>query len=611
MKKLFVPALVLAAALIFYAVHTTNRVSELSSGSEIKVLLLYNPANLTRTMRVLDAYESVLQEEGVPYSSMSIHQLPRESGGNLANRFPAVVLPDSILQHVPPDFEAWIKAYLESGGNLLVVYDVGIKDRKGFYLDASVLSEITGFNAITYATAGTAAYDYGSVRFSSEANRVFFQIPSGKTVEKVVLSSYNYGRLNYPFAKIRPVRDIPQGQIYAHAITRNKEKIPALVLTDYAKGRVLYANLPLGQLKANADDLPLRAVLRTFLFSIVGMPHVMNVEKGLGGIVINWHIDSNAEYRTLPAMQKMGLLRTGVPLSLHVTAGDFFEHPGDGAGFDACGKGRPLLEQLKPYGIIGSHGGWGHNWFANNIDNGTFAKKEIRQYIQKNSECLEKITGYKIVEYSAPDGVHPQPAATSVLEDLGFIAYYSTGDTGSTPNRTFFDGRMVSSSVIAFPIMPFGRSASLYEMNVLDKRTDREIREWLVDLLAYTAQNRTIRLVYSHPYNIELYPRVVRSFMDRVETLQRSKTITVTTMTAYASFFLRFLKTTYSFNREEGRVRVALKNPDGLEGICIALPKRNYRRPLVEQTTLQEDAHFYYLTMVRNDREQSFTVAAY
>ena len=84
---------------------------------------------------------------------------------------------------------------------------------------------------------------------------------------------------------------------------------------------------------------------------------------------------------------------------------------------------------MKAYGTIGSHGGWGHNWFAKNIEDGIFKEKEIRQYIVKNDECLEKITGYKIIEYSAPVG-RRSPLRTYILDDLGFIAYYSTGDTG-------------------------------------------------------------------------------------------------------------------------------------------------------------------------------------
>ncbi len=610
MKKTVILALVIAAILILYAVHTTNKARDLAKNGELQVLLLYNPAYLTETVRVLDAYESVLQEEGIPHKSISIYQLPREGAGELAKRVPVILLPDTILQHVPPEFRDWAKTYLENGGNLLVVYDVGVKNRKGLFLNTAALSEITGFNTILYATAGGSAYDHGFLRFTSEAKRTFFEIPTGKTTEGLTLSSYYYGQLAYPLAKNEQVRAISQDNIYAYAVTKNKEKFPAIVLTDYAKGKVLYINLPLGQLKANADDLPLRAVLRTFLFSIINIPHVVNVENGIGGIVINWHIDSNAEYRILPRLQKMGLLRAGVPLSFHVTAGDFFERSGDDAGFDACGKGRPLMELIKPYGAVGSHGGWAHNWFANNIRNATFTKEEIRRYIQKNSSCLEKITGYKIIEYSAPDGVHPQPVTTSVLEELGFIAYYSTGDVGSAPNRTFFEGRMVSSSVIAFPVMPFGRSASLYEMNVLDKRKDREIREWFLDILTYAAQNRTIRLVYSHPYNIELYPRAVQAFMDAAVAMQQRKAIAVSTMTGYASFFRRFLKTTYSFSKDGSQLRVVLQNPEGLAGICIALPKHTYRKPIIEQTTLQEDSRFFYLTMVANDKDKTFTVDA-
>jgi hypothetical protein len=608
MKKLFIPALILSVILILYAVLTMNKIRGLASGNSVSVLLLYNPSYLSSKTRVLDAYESVLQEEGVPVRSINIFQLTMEGVRDLPRRIPAVLLPDSILQHVPREFPAWVEAYLDGGGNLLVVHDVGVKDHKGYFLERSALADITGFNTITYSTAGVKAYDYGHVRFSSAADRDFFQFPAGKTMDGLAISSYNYGQLRYPFARIEPVRNIPPNSVYAYAETAAQEKFPAIVLTNYAKGSVLYVNLPLGQLKAYADDLPLRAVLRTFLFTIVGVPHVLNVENGQGSVVINLHVDSNIEYRTIPDMKKRGLLREGIPVSFHISAGDFFEHPGDGAGFDACGKGRPLVELAKAYGTIGSHGGWAHNWFANNIANGKFGKSDMRRYILRNSECLEEITGYKIVEYSAPVGLHPQPVMTSVLEDLGFIAYYTTADTGSSPNRTFFDGSMVSKQVIAFPIMPFGRSASFYEMKVVDAKTERQVMAWLFDILAYTTKNRTTRLIYSHPYNIELYPHAVRAFADSVSTLQQRKILAVSSMTEYATFFLRFLKTKYSFSREIGQLRISLKNPSGLAGICIALPKRFCRKPIVSDTALQEDKRFFYLTMVANEKEKSFAV---
>jgi hypothetical protein len=611
MKKTFIPALVMALILILCVVLAIHKTMALSGEKDMRVLLLYNREYLAKKTHILEAYESVLQEEGVPYESVDIYQITTSRVDDIVNTVPVVVLPDGILQNIPEEFDQWAKEYLDKGGNVLVIYDAGVKHHNGLFLNTSALADIVGLNTITYATRGMQAYTYGRVRFSSEPNRDFFQIPLGKTVDGLTISGYNYGPLTYPFAENTSVRTIPAKDIYAYGITPKNEKFPALVLSKYGKGNVLYVNLPLGQLKMNSDDLPLRAVLRTFLFQVVDMPHLMNVENGRGNIVINWHIDSNVEYKTLIDMQKMGLLRKEVPASFHITAGDFCNQPGDNAGFDACGKGKPLVELLKTYGTIGSHGGWGHNWFAENIEHGRFTKKEIRHYIKQNSDCLEATTHYKIVEYSAPVGVHPQPMTTRILEDLGFIAYYATGDTGSAPNRTFFNGTMITPNVIAFPIMPFGRSASLYEMHTRDKRKEREVKKWFLDVLSYVARNRTTRLIYSHPYNIALYPHAVKAFFDEAEAMQQSKKIAIPTMSDYARFFLRFLKTVFSFSLEKNQFVVTLKNPEGLAGICVALPKKYCRHPFAEHTTLQEDERFYYLTVVSNEKEKHIVVGAH
>jgi hypothetical protein len=335
----------------------------------------------------------------------------------------------------------------------------------------------------------------------------------------------------------------------------------------------------------------------------------MNTEAGRGGIVINWHVDSAVEHKTLPIMIKTGLIRKDIKASFDITAGYFLDNPGDGLGFDGCGKGKPLVEIMKSYGVIGSHGGWAHNWFAKNIEDGLFKEKEIRENIVKNNRCLETITGYKITEYAAPVGVHPQPVTTRILEDLGIIAYYYTGDTGSGPNRTFYEGKMVSEKVIAFPVMPFGRMASLYEMAVLDKKKDSEVREWLFNMLSYSERNRTVRLFYSHPYNIENYPQAMKAFMDKVEKMQQAGEITVRSMNDFARFFLRFLKTAYTFRTEGNGLKVTLSNPDGLAGITVAIPKARYNPPAERDYSITEDEKYFYVTISGNDTKQSFLCA--
>jgi hypothetical protein len=605
MKKFIIP--ILAAALLIVA-GVVLTIQNLSGGESFTVLLAYHPEYLQKAPNIIDAYESVLREEGVPVERIDVHDIAAISVGELVHRAPVVILPDGILQNLPEQFDQWAKRYLAQGGNLLVVYDVGVRNQKGFFLDTSVLADIFGLNTITYANAGSQSYGYGSIQFTSATSRDFFQIPPGKTDDQLFLCGYRYGKLKYPLAGNKPLDRIPKKNIYAYGITEKNEKCPAILLTEHSRGKALYVNLPLGYLKANADDLPLRSVVRTFLFDIVAIPHIMNVESGRGNIIINWHIDSNIEFETLSQMKQAGLLRKDVPASFHITAGDFCYTPGDGAGFDACGKGRSLVELLKNYGSIGSHGGWGHNWFVDNLNNGVFRKKEMRQYIEKNSACLESITGYRIIEYSAPAGVQPQPVSANLLEELGYSAYYSTGDAGSPPNRSFQNGTMLTEKVIAFPIMPFGRSASLDEMSTLDHRTEHEVRDWFYGVLSYAARNRTTRLIYSHPNNIKRYPRAVKAFMDRTESLQRHGDLAVRTMSDYAAFFLRFLKTTYSFNKTATQLTVTLKNPDGLAGICVALPKMTIQKPMSDQMSFQEDDRYYYLTMERNDKEARINV---
>jgi hypothetical protein len=605
MKRFIIPIL---AALLFIVPGVVVTMQNLAGGRSFTVLLAYHPEYLRKAPYILDAYESVLREEGVPVERIDVHDIAAISVGELVHRSPVVILPDGVLQSLPGQFNQWAKRYLAQGGNLLVVYDAGVRNQKGFFLDTSVLADIFGLNTITYATAGGRSYGYGSIRFTSATSRDFFQIPPGKTDERLFLSGYRYGKLRYPLAGNKPLDRIPEKSIYAYGITEQNEKYPAMLLMEYSQGKALYVDLPLGYLKANADDLPLRSVVRTFLFDVVAIPHLMNVEHGRGNIIINWHIDSNIEFETLSQMKQSGLLRKDVPASFHITAGDFCYTPSDGCGFDACGKGRPFVELLKNYGSIGSHGGWGHDWFADNIKNGVFGKKEMQQYIEKNSACLESITGYKIVEYSAPVGVQPQPLSANLLEELGYSAYYSTGDTGGPPNRSFQNGTMLTEKVIAFPITPFGRSASLYEMSTLDHRTEHEVRDWFYGMLSYAARNRTTRLIYSHPNNIRRYPRAVKAFMDRAESLHRHGDLAVRTMSDYAAFFLRFLKTTYSFDQTAAQLTVTLKNPDGLAGICVALPKRAVQKPLSDHISLQEDDRYYYLTMERNDKETRISV---
>lgn len=597
MRRVFILTIVIVILLfLLYGITIVYKTIKISRAKYNGILLTYNPTLLKDYSYILQAYESVLKEEGVPYNEINANHLVSLNVEDVAKSKPVIIFPDGLNQILPEEMGSWIKDYLRIGGNVAVIYDVGIKDRKGAYSDIAMFADITGINYINYSRLHEDAYTVGYVKLRDERAKEFIEIPSGKIEKGFLIGGYAYGKLEYPVARNELRNDSVDVETYAYAVTPKGEELPVVTIREWGKGKVLYVNLPLGYLKGYSDDLILRCIIRTFLFKVIKIPHLVNTYYGRGGLVINWHIDANPDWKSIPFMLREGYLRRDIQYSIHITAGDFRDELGDGLGFDACGKGKGFANSIKDYGTIGSHGGWAHNWFSKNIENGKFSRKKIYEYIKKNNDCLENVTGYKITEFSAPNGVHPQPLMTEVLEHLGFLTYYYTGDTGSPPNRTFIKGRMVSEKVIAFPIMPFGKTASLQEMKKAGRKED-EVKRWLIETVDYAVRNRTVRLIYSHPYDISNYPTVLRTLLDYSEKLQRENRLEIKPMSYFARFLLRFLKTDYTFKLTDKGLIVSLKNLEGLDGITVAIPKDIYKNPVSDGIIIHEDEDYYYLSM--------------
>lgn len=568
---------------------------------EFNILILYNPALLESCSYVIHAYESVLQEEGIPFKKLDYSMLPPRIEKDFVLKHPALILPDCALQHMNPDLKTWYETYLSKGGSLLLVYDAGIKDHKGAYLKEPIFSYLLDINYSTYHKLREKSYTIAHIKILYPK---LLGITPGKLDKDLrFVKGYKYGNLEYPVAKAEILK--PTMQILATAQTREGEELPALAIKDYKKGKIFYANLPLGHLKAYSEDLWLRSVIRYFLFKTLRIPHIYNTPYGIGGLVINWHIDANSDWKSIPFMIENGYFVEGIEYSNHITAGDFRDTPGDNLGFDACGKGKDFVKMILPYGLIGSHGGWAHNWFSYGILEGKINKEDMEKYIRMNNECLESITGYKIREYSAPNGVHP-PEKTEILERMGFVAYYYTGDSGSSPNRTFLNGKMISSKVIAFPITHLREHASLYEM-WREGISEEEVESFLLDLLNFVEREKVIRLFYSHPYDIPHYPRAIKSFLDKANDLQKQGKIQIKPMSYFADFLLRFLRTKYSFKLNGNLLEVNLVNPEGLSGITVAIPK-SYR--LIEDyknTIIKQDENYYYIIIKDDIKSATFT----
>ena len=396
----------------------------------------------------------------------------------------------------------------------------------------------------------------------------FWDIPPGRMIAGRVMGAYSYGGLIYPVAAAHLIGT--GTQVYATSTGGT----PVLTLRRHRKGSALWIGLPLGYIKAYSDDLPLRSVLRGFLFNIVKVPHLVAAPGGAGGLILNWHIDDDREEEGIPNLVKSGLLRPDIRYEFDVTAGPDDNVPGDGAGFDACGPNASLVRLMMRYGDVGDHGGWLHNWFSFQLAHGQLTPAQTEQYVRLNSQCLQSITGTPVRTYAAPEGVHPQPDFTRILEKTGINAYYYAGDIGSAPNRAFAKGTIVSPAVWAFPTMPDGFYASLGEM-VGAWLSPEDVDRWLTATVDFIVDNSTIRLVYSHSYDLleaTGYVPVLNRLLDRLQALQREGRIRVQPMEYFATFLTRFVQTRASYSLQGRSLLVTLENPGQLKDIALAVP---------------------------------------
>ena len=598
MKKWFVIIFLVAVAAGAYFLPKLYTQWQWSEDNEVSVFLLYNKKNLESAPFIAEAYKSVLQEEGVPFRLVEAEQIINLDAQVLAGRIPALVLPEYIMQVAPDGLEDWLEDYLQAGGNVAIIYDAATHNERGRFLKTAALADIIGFNYIMANEATAKPYENASIEFVSEKALDFFEITPGKAVRGTTLGNVGVDEAKYQVALSVPVKEIRKEDIFAYAITDTQEKVPAIILSNFGKGKVFYVNLALGFLKANADDLLLRSLLRAFLFEVVKMPHFINTQDGIGTVVINWSIYLRMEDKNLYDKIADGYFAKDIKASIHIAAGDYLHSPGDNIGFDALGRGYNQTRVLSRYGNIGSLGGWANNWFIKQIEQGALTKKELGEYIQKNNQALEKITGYKIREYSAPGGLHSQPMMTGIIEELGMNSYSYYGDFGSAPNRTFVGRKKMSDKVIAFPIASYGKFSNLWEYQEFYADTDETIDGWLQDLVRFVEDKKSVRTFAMNEHDIFYFPKSLSGFMQYLSTQQKEGLLAVVPMSDYADFFNRFLATQYTFTKKGNILSIDYQNPQNLEGIVLALPKQRYTKPEDATLEVKEDENYYYIKVL-------------
>lgn len=558
---------ILVAALLLFCSSTTIRATslyQLQANPDQVVGFLVDEREDSAAARA--PWETYAAEQGIPHRWIAERDLALYSARTLRAHFLAIVVPDRINRFVSEDAANVLDAYAREGGVVAIVGDAGTDLSNGRFADRAELAGLAGVEYLRFRLLGKKSFGHSGIRFISARTAYEWHVPPGKLAGGSLLSSYAYGALTYPLPATR-----------ADAGTRVDATSvlgPALTERRDGSGEVFYVALGLGYLRSIGDSFPMNMVMRHVIFDVAAAPHLVASPGGRGAIILNWHIDSNAEWKGIPNFVAHGLLRHDIRYDFDITAGPDFARIGDGLGFDACGRGRSYVEALEPYGTIGSHGGWMHNWFARNVEAGRLDEAQMRALIALNDRCLDSLTHHAVLDYAAPDGAHPWQM-TDAIASLGIRAYYYTGDTGAPPELAFSGGKLVSNRAWAFPIMPNGSTASLAEMSRAGVPPS-DVEAWLSSTLDQAERDRSIYLMYSHIYDLQRHPQYIAplaAFLDRLEREQRSGRASATTMVAASTFLSRFVQTRASFVRGSGGVLVRLSNPDGLQEIAFALPR--------------------------------------
>jgi hypothetical protein len=577
---------IVAAALCMLSLATwlvVRAYEHFSSGVDALILLV--PDGVDFSDPHVTVWLDAASEEG-------LHVIPMYDSSFLRPLFgrpkcAGIILPDSIHQQASDLFLGEIRAYVANGGHLMLVFDAATKSIQGFYPSGrSRLSDLAGVDYALYKNLGDATIRSGDVSSTISLMKQL-GVPPGKyfpfsaasaaldNTTSTQLKRYQYGNLEYP--------SFATSGDYAGQILLRSSAGVAAGYHRYQNGSVLFVNLPLGHLKSDTDGLPLHAFLQYFAVQMLSLPRLLSVPDGVGGLVLNWHVDSNAAIAALQAMNRWSILQQG-PYSIHITAGPDTYLLDDHQGFDVLHNpvSQDLVREYVRLGDeIGSHGGWIHNYFAAHV--ATDPPKDLVRFLELNKDALEQVAGKRVVEYSAPNGDQPE-WLTQWLESHGFVAYYFTGDAGMGPTQGYRGGHREGQNIWAFPITQLDRAASFEELSGEDVSFD-VIQQWLEALTGFVANRHEVRLVYFHPPGILPYHDVVQNWLEKTARLKAQGSFRWYTMAQVANFLNSRKQVRWNLTQHDGIASLKAAGSQSLAHQTWSLPGSKFDKPVVIRGT--------------------------
>jgi peptidoglycan/xylan/chitin deacetylase (PgdA/CDA1 family) len=308
---------------------------------------------------------------------------------------------------------------------------------------------------------------------------------------------------------------------------------------------------------------------------MLSLPYLESVPDGVGGLVFNWHVDARSSLRPLKILADEGVFDRG-KFSVHFTAGPDVDAFGDHKGLDVDHdpEAQKWIRYLAAHGQeIGSHGGWIHNYFGYHLDDNN--ESEFEPYLAMNKESLERVSGTKVTEYSAPLGNHPA-CVTRWLERNGVVAYYFTGDAGLGPTRVYRNETRDGPNIWGFPILHMGKDASLEEMG-FDNVPNSTVRGWFLEVTDFSVRHHTARLLYTHPYGADRFFGTLRTWLDYADALRTQGRFSWYTMTELARFLDQRESVEWTLLRNSGdKVTLRASHPKSLAHQSWAFPQAYY-----------------------------------
>jgi hypothetical protein len=539
-------------------------------------------------------------------------------------RSAGLIVPDQVHREANDAVIGALHRYVEDGGRLMVVYDACTWDLHDRYAPhSSRLSDLAGVDYALYDHFGTNSISTGSIWGTTSAMKQLSIPPGAYTsarsrqeaspLRKVALRSgpaagedrqvlvgYLYGELDYSSFQTSGAY---QGKTLLESTT-------AVVAGEHKHGRgdVLFANLPLGYLETRTDGMLLHSFLRYFALDMLHLPYLANVPDGIGGVVMNWHIDAASALKPMATLRKAGILENG-PFSADITAGPDVDefHDGKGLNLQQNQEARFWVQFLLQHGDeVGSHGGWIHNYFGKNLSDAN--EDTFEKYLVLNKKTVEGAAGHSVSEYSAPLG--NQPAwVTGWLEKNGVVAYYFTGDSGMGPTRVYRDQGREGEKIWAFPILHFGLQASFEEMD-MESISQQDVRNWLMNVADFTSQLHLIRLVYSHPIGATHYLDALQEWCQHAHELQADRRFRWYTMSQVANFLNARQEVTWNIENDGANSVLSAKHPRTLEHQAWMFSDRKYDKPQIQEGSADvRDQDGYWIVAANNCKQLKLRLA--